>query len=355
MQDKHSKTEEASPKRLRDSRKKGQVAKSGDLNSAVSFLAFALLLTGLGESLFSNSFEMVRSTLRTGPGASLSAGNAGSILVKSAIQFFVIFMPFGLLAVVVGIVTNLAQVGFLFTAEPLKPDFKRLNPLEGFKNIFSSKSLFNLFKSILKLVIVTVITVNGLKKVMVPIMNAGQMGMEKLFPFFIDIVRTLSINIATLMIVLGIVDFIFQKRDYRKNLMMTKQEIKEEYKQMEGDPKIKSARQQRQRELSMARTMQHVETASVIIVNPTHLSIALKYELGKDQAPMVVAKGVDHMALKIREKAKEKGIPVIEDIPLARSMYYKVEPGSFVPIELYQAVAEILALVYQMENSRKKN
>ncbi|HSP46517.1 MAG TPA: EscU/YscU/HrcU family type III secretion system export apparatus switch protein, partial [Clostridiaceae bacterium] len=200
MQDKHSKTEEASPKRLRDSRKKGQVAKSGDLNSSVSFLAFALLLTGLGQYLFKNSFEMVRATLRTGPGETLSAGNAGSILMQSALRFFVIFLPFGLVAVVVGIVTNLAQVGFLFTAEPIKPDFKRLNPLEGFKNIFSSKSLFNKFKSIMKLCVVTFITLNGLKKVIIPIMNAGQMGVEKLFPFFIDIVRTLSISIASLMI-----------------------------------------------------------------------------------------------------------------------------------------------------------
>jgi flagellar biosynthetic protein FlhB len=353
VQDKHSKTEEASPKRLRDSRKKGQVAKSGDLNSSVSFLAFAILLTGLGQYLFSNSFEMMRATLRAGPGDTLSAGNAGSILMQSALRFFVIFLPFGLVAVVVGIVTNLAQVGFLFTAEPMKPDFKRLNPLEGFKNIFSMKSLVNLVKSILKLVVVTVITLNGMKKVIVPIMNAGQMGVEKLFPFFIDIVRNLSISIASLMIVLGILDYVFQRRDFRKNLMMTKQETKDEYKQMEGDPKIKSLRQQRQRELSMGRTMQQVETASVIIVNPTHLSIALKYELGKDQAPVVVAKGVDHLALKIREKAKELGIPVIEDIPLARAMYYKVEPGSYVPLELYQAVAEILALVYQMEQSRK--
>lgn len=354
MEDKHSKTEQATPKRLSDSKKKGQTAKSADFNSAVSFLVFALLLGALGRYLFTNSMDMMKLSLQAGFGKMLSAGVAGGILLNSVESILMIFLPFGLLAMVLALATNLIQVGFVFTAEPLKPDFKRLNPIEGFKNIFSSKSMFNLVKNMIKLAVVSLVTYNGLKKVIVKIINSGQIGIENLFGFFIGIVSTLSVNIAALMIVIGIIDFIFQKRDFKKKLMMTKQEVKEEYKQMEGDPKIKAARQQRQRQLSMSRTMQDVEEATVIITNPTHIAIALRYRQGEDQAPVVMAKGLDYMALKIKEKAKEKGIPVIENKPLARAMYRNVEAGSFVPVELYQAIAEVLAMVYQMEKKNKR-
>jgi len=353
MEDKHSKTEEATPKRLRDSRKKGQVSKSGDLNSSVSFLVFAVLLGALGDYLLKNSLAFLRTSLSADMGRGLTPSDTGVLLLQLALKTLSIFLPFGLIAVAVGIFTNVIQVGFLFTLEPLKPDFKRLNPMEGMKNIFSKKSLFNMFKSIMKLLVVTYLTYKGLQEVMVPLMNLGNVGVEKLFSFFMDTVRNLSIDIATLMIVLGIVDFIFQKKDYKKNLMMTKQEIKDEYKQMEGDPKIKSKRQQKAREMSMARTMQSVEAATVIITNPTHIAIALRYEQGVDEAPVVMAKGLDYMALKIREKAKEKNIPIIENKPLARGMYYKVEPGSSVPVEMYQAIAEILALVFTMNKKKR--
>ncbi len=353
QQDKHSKTEDASPKRIRDSRKKGQVAKSADLNSAISFLLFAVLLGSLGAYLMKNITAFLLRTLRLDFGEVLNYGNVGRILGDALMQFFYIFLPFGMLAVVVGIATNLLQVGFLFTLDPLKPDFKKLNPMEGFKNIFSKKSLNNLFKSLMKLGIVAGMTFNGLSKIMKPIMNSGEASLSLLFPFFIDIVKGLSISIAMFMIALGLLDLIFQKKDHKKNLMMTKQEIKEEYKQMEGDPKIKSLRQQRQREMSMQRTMQNVSESTVIITNPTHIAIAIRYDENKDQAPVVMAKGLDFMAQKMKEEAKKHKIPIIENKPLARAMYYKVEPGSTVPLDLYQAMAEVLALVYTMNKKKK--
>ncbi|MBF7096307.1 flagellar biosynthesis protein FlhB [Alkalibacter mobilis] len=353
MQDKHSKTEQATPKRLRDSKRKGQTAKSGDLNSAVSFLIFALLLGSLGRYLLVNSAEMVEATLKTGIGNDLSYANAGVVLIQIIERFFYIFLPFGIIAVALGVFTNLVQVGFIFSIEPIKPDFKRLNPVEGFKNIFSQKAVFNMFKSILKLIVVSFITYKGLQDVIRQILNSGQIGTENLFYFFIEIIRSLSINIAVLMLGLAIIDLIFQKKEFKKNMMMTKQEIKDEYKQMEGDPKIKSARQQRQRELSMSRTMQSVEESSVIITNPTHIAIALRYEQGKDQAPVVMAKGLDYMAQKIKEKAREVNVPVVENKPLARAMYHKVDPGDHVPVEMYQAIAEILAFVYKLKEKNK--
>ncbi|HSL85823.1 MAG TPA: EscU/YscU/HrcU family type III secretion system export apparatus switch protein, partial [Bacteroidales bacterium] len=311
------------------------------------------MLGVLGDYLLKNSREFMTLALSQNVGKGLTETNVGGILYHNAMKVLLIFFPFGLIAVFIGVLTNVIQVGFLFTLEPLKPDFKRLNPIEGMKNIFSKKALFNMFKSIMKLLIVTYLTYTGIQKVMIPIRNLGGVGLEKLFGFFMDTVRTLSISIASLMIILGIIDFVFQRKEFRKNLMMTKQEIKDEYKQMEGDPKIKAKRQQRQREMSMGRTMQSVEASTVIITNPTHIAIALRYEQGKDEAPVVMAKGLDYMAMKMREKAKEMDIPIIENKPLARSMYYKVEPGSSVPVEMYQAVAEILALVFTMNRKKR--
>lgn len=351
--DKHSKTEDASPKRLRDSRKKGQIAKSGDLNSAISFLLFAVLLSSLGAYLLKNIVAFQLRTLRLDFSEVLNFGNVGGILGDALFQFLYIFLPFGLIAVVIGITSNLVQVGFLFTLDPLKPDFKKLNPIEGFKNIFSKKSINNLFKSLMKLAIVGGLTFNGLKDIIVPIMNAGELSLNQIFSFFINIVQTLSISIAMFMIALGLLDLIFQKKDHKKNLMMTMYEVKEEYKQMEGDPKIKSKRQQRQREMSMARTMEGVKDSTVIITNPTHIAIAIRYDQEKDQAPVVMAKGLDFLAQKMKEEAKKNNIPIIENKPLARSMYYQVEPGSMVPLDLYQAMAEVLALVYTMNNKKK--
>lgn len=352
-QDKHSKTEQATPKRLRDSRKKGQVSKSGDLNSALSFLVFALLLGSLGDSLFRNSKSFMYAALSSTKGHALSAANAGTYLTGLLLEVLKIFLPFGLVAVVIGVLSNVVQVGFLFTPEPLKPDFKRLNPMQGAKNVFSKKALFTLVKSLLKLFIVVYLTYQGLQEFLKPLMNLGSTGLEKQFSFFIEVTRSLSVDIASLLLLLAAVDYVMEKREYKQNLMMTKQEIKEEYKQMEGDPKIKQKRQAIQRQMSMARTMQSVEASTVLITNPTHIAIALRYEQGKDDAPVVMAKGLDYKAMKMREKAKEKGIPIMENKPLARSMYYKVEPGSSVPVEMYQAVAEILALVFTMNQKKK--
>lgn len=354
MQDKHSKTEDATPKRLSDSKKKGQVAKSIDFNSAVSFFVFTLCLGLLMQYLFSNSMKLLKMSFSAGISGELSTGNAGAYLIQCIWNFITVFLPFGLIAVAVGIAANLAQVGFIFTGETLKPDFKKLNPLQGFKNMFSAKSLFNLVKNLIKLTIVIYIAFLGLQKATVQIMNSGEIGVEKIFTFFISIVQSLSFQIAGFMIVIGIADYIFQRRSHKKNLKMTKQEIKDEYKEMEGDPGIKSARRQKQREISMSRRLQNVEKSTVIITNPTHIAIALKYEQGKDQAPIVMAKGLDFAAQKIKETAKGKGIPIIENKPLARTIYYSVEEGSFVPVELYQAVAEVLAMVYNMKRSKKK-
>lgn len=353
MEDKENKTEEATPKRLRDAKKKGQVAKSGDLISAVSLFIFTILTGVLGQYVFTNGLKLLKNSLSIDYGINLSFTNLRPILINSVIQYFILFAPIAIIAMILGIIINLVQTGFIFTTEPLKPDFKRLNPIEGFKNIFSKKSMFTLGKNMAKLVLVFYMTYRNLSKSIVKLINSGDIGSSKLFYFFIDFIKDLSLNIAFVMLMLGIVDYVFERREYKKNLRMSKQELKDEYKEMEGNPEVKAARQQRQRQIAMGRMMTSIEDSTVVVTNPTHIAVVLKYDSEVDQAPKVVAKGAGHIAEKIKEIAREHDIPIMENKPLARAMYKKVEIGDYLPVELYKAVAEILAMVYEMKRKNK--
>lgn len=353
MDDKESKTEEASPKKLRDARKKGQVAKSGDLTAASSFLIFTMLSGVLGSFMLTNGMGYLRNSLSVDFGMTINKSNTGPMLIDNMIKFGYFVLPFALIAIGIGVVGNLIQTGFIFTTDPLKPNFKKLNPIEGFKNIFSKKSAFSLIKNVLKLTLVFYMAYKNLSKSLVQILNGGNLGTHKLFYFMINLTKDLSLNIAMIMLGLAIVDYVFQRKDYKKDLKMSKQEVKDEFKEMEGNPQIKAARQQKQRQLAMSRMMSSVKTSTVVITNPTHLAIVLRYDSNKDKAPIVTAKGADYIAQKIREVAKSNDIPIMENKELARAMYKKVEVGDVVPVELYKAVAEILALVYQMKEKNK--
>ncbi|MEW8973749.1 MAG: flagellar biosynthesis protein FlhB [Tissierellaceae bacterium] len=353
MEDKENKTEEATPKRLRDAKKKGQVAKSGDLISAVSLFIFTILAGVLGQYVFTNGLKLLKNSLSIDYGINLSFTNLRPILINSVVQYFILFAPIAIIAMILGIIINLVQTGFIFTTDPLKPDFKRLNPIEGFKNIFSKKSMFTLGKNMAKLVLVFYMTYRNLSKSIVKLINSGDIGSSKLFYFFIDFIKDLSLNIAFVMLMLGIVDYVFERREYKKNLRMSKQELKDEYKEMEGNPEVKAARQQRQRQIAMGRMMTSIEDSTVVVTNPTHIAVVLKYDSEVDQAPKVVAKGAGHIAEKIKEIAREHDIPIMENKPLARAMYKKVEIGEYLPVELYKAVAEILAMVYEMKRKNK--
>lgn len=353
MEDKENKTEEATPKRLRDAKKRGQVAKSADLNAAVSFFIFTLLIGVLGPYILNNGLIFMKNSLGMNFTMDMTKTNLRTMFLNNIIQYFIFFTPFALIALVIGVVINLAQVGFLFTTDPLKPDIKRLNPIEGFKNIFSKKSLFTLAKNMAKLILVFYMTYKNLKGSINQLLNSGNIGTEKLFYFLLDFIKALSLNIAIVMLGLGILDYVFQRRDHRKNLRMSKQEIKDEHKEMEGSPEIKGARRQRQRQLAMGRMMTNIEDSTVVVTNPTHIAVVLRYDSEKDEAPVVTAKGAGYIAEKIKEKARENKIPIMENKPLARAMYKRVEIGDYVPMDLYKAIAEILAIVYQMREKNK--
>ncbi|WFA07884.1 flagellar biosynthesis protein FlhB [Tissierella sp. Yu-01] len=353
MSDKESKTEEATPKRIRDAKKKGQVPKSPDLSPAVSLMVFTMLGGVLGGYIFKNGIAFVRNSLSRNYSVEINHSFLRNIFVNNLIDGLLIVLPFALIAMVIGYVVSIVQTGFMATSESIKPDFNRINPISGFKNIFSKKVLFNLLKNLLKLTLVFYLAYDNLGESYSQILNSGNIGTEKLFYFFLGFIKNLITDIVVIMLILAIIDYIFQRREFKKDLRMSKQEIKDEYKEMEGNPQIKSARQQRQRQLAMSRMMADVPTSTVVVTNPTHIAVALRYETNKDNAPLVIAKGADNVANKIKEIAKENKVPIIENVQLARSMYKKVEVGEYIPVELYQAVAEILALVYQLRDKNR--
>lgn len=353
MDDKDNKTEEATPKRLRDAKKKGQVAKSVDLSSAVSLMVFIIFMGTLGKYLFGNSLKYLKTSLQVDYIDYLARNNLNSIFLKNTIFFFVMLLPFIAITLFVGIGINLMQTGFIYSTESIKPNFKKLNPIEGFKNIFSKKSMFSLVKNILKLILVFYMTYGNISKHANKIFNSGNLGTEKLFFFMMDFVKDLSLNIAIIILILSIVDYIFQRRDFKKNMRMSKQEIKDELKEMEGNPELKSFRASKQRQMAMSRMMSNIKTSTVVVTNPTHFAVVLRYDSSIDKAPVVTGKGTDYLAQKIKEVASLNKVPIMENKELARAMYKKVEVGDSVPIDLYRAVAEILAIVYQMEKKNK--
>jgi flagellar biosynthetic protein FlhB len=344
------KTEKATPKKRQDSRKKGQVLKSQDVTSAILLLSVFLFLffaAGFMRDRFFVFFHQAFTEYLTLP--KLDEDLAMIIYSDVMIQMAFILLPIMLIAVVAGIAGNLFQFGLLLTAEPLKMDLKKLDPIKGLKRIFSIRAIIELMKSILKIsfigTVTTLIVMTNIDKVL---------GLAFKSPW--DTLTTIGqlaalmgITAAFVLLFISILDFMYQKFDYEKNLRMSKQDIKDEYKNSEGDPIIKSRIKQRQREMAMRRMMQEVPDADVVITNPTHYAIALKYKDGDMDAPIVVAKGVDFIAQKIKLIANEHDIVMVENRPLARSLYEDVEIGGMIPEEFFKAIAEILAYVYRIQ------
>ena len=250
---------------------------------------------------------------------------------------------------VAGIIASLMQTGFLLTGEPLKPSLKKLNPLSGIKNMFSNKSAFDLLKNLLVVTIVTYITYSYMKDKYNDILHISTLNVSSIGSEIKQIVVGLFTKIVILLIVLAATDYFIQFRFHNKALRMSKQEIKDEYKQMEGDQQVKAKIKQKQRAMITQGMMNAVGDATVVITNPTHIAVAIKYEDGQNNAPKLVAKGIDHLAIRIKEKAKENDVPIIENKPLARMIYKEVELDREIPQEMYQAVAEILVAIYKMK------
>ena len=283
------------------------------------------------------------------PIASLDKDKAILIYSEVLIQMAFILLPIMIMAVVAGIAGNLFQFGLLFTTEPLKFDLKKIDPIKGLKRIFSIRAIIELMKSILKISFIGTATVLILMSNIDKVLELAFKSPWDVLTTVAQLAALMGITAAFVLLFISILDFFYQKFDYEKNLRMSKQDIKDEHKNSEGDPIIKSRIKQRQREMAMRRMMQEVPNADVVITNPTHYAIALKYDDGDMDAPIVVAKGVDFVAQKIKLIAAEHDIVMVENRPLARAMYDDVDIGGRIPEQFFKAVAEILAYVYRIQ------
>ena len=259
-------------------------------------------------------------------------------------------LPLLLIAMVSGVIVSYGQVGFLFTSEPLQPKLEKINPLKGLKNMFSSRSLVEMIKAIAKSILILYVAYSYILDHINELLITLELDLGSIVIVMWDLIFGVVIRCSILMFVIAIFDFAYKKRKNKKELMMTKQEIKEEYKQSEGDPQLKAKIKEKQRAFAMGRMMQEVPKADVIITNPTHFAVALKYDTKLGEAPVVVAKGQDLIAQNIKKIATENDVPIVENKPLAQTLYKTVNIGSYIPADLYEAVAEVLAYVFSLKN-----
>ncbi|MBF0274218.1 MAG: flagellar biosynthesis protein FlhB [Nitrospinae bacterium] len=352
-EDKTSKTEEPTSKRLGDARQKGQVAKSKEVSFVAVMFAGLLALTMSGEHLYSELTEMMRYYFSEVPKLDIGLETTNMLFDTAFLHLLQAVLPCFLALLVVSFFANVAQIGgFLFTLEPLQPKFSKINPMKGVKRIFSVQSLVELAKSLFKIGVTGTVAFLAVSQELSTLPYTAFMSTGEFMVYMVTVSLKIVFYILLVMIAMAAADFSFQKWDHNDKLKMTKQEVKDEAKQTEGNPETKRRIRQAQMDMARKRMMQEVPTADVVITNPTHFAIALKYEEGM-HAPTVVAKGQDKIALKIREIAMENNVPIVEDKPLARSIFKTTEIGDIIPPELYQAVAEVLAYIYKLKGNRQ--
>ncbi|RKD34451.1 flagellar biosynthesis protein FlhB [Thermohalobacter berrensis] len=346
------KTEKATPKKRREARKKGQVLQSREVNSAFVLIATFLGLKIFGGYMLEKMIEFCRFvfTEYVQSDTTFTVKGLNNLFLNMFFATGKTVLPISAIAFIIGIGVSYVQVGFLFTTETLKPDIKKLNPIEGFKRIISKKALIELLKSVIKVFVAGyVVYIYGLKEIQ-NTFKLMDMNIESIVNYIANISFQVAMRVGAVLLVIAIIDYIYQWWEHEKNLKMSKQEVKEEHKQTEGDPQIKSKIKEKQRQIAMRRMMQDVPKADVIITNPTHYAIAIKYDKDKYDAPYVLAKGKDKVAEKIKEIGEEEDIPIVENKPVAQMLYKMVDIGDVIPEELYQAVAEILAYVYSLRS-----
>lgn len=350
-----SKTEKATPKKRRDERKKGNVFLSQDAVAVVtllgSFSVFWLLSGTIAEQL---SGFMRFCISRCGTAGALAVGDLVREIVMQALGLLLrCVFPITLVTMACAIIATFAQTRLLVSSELMKPKFSRINPLEGFKRLFSLKSVINALKGILKISILMVIVYMSIKGMFHESAKYLYVDIRTSCAHLFSEGMSMIIKISLAFIALAALDFLYQWWDYERGLRMSKQEIKEEYKQTEGDPQIKGKIKEMQRKRAQSRMMQQVPQADVVIRNPTHFAVALRYHPEEDAAPIVLAKGMDSLALRIVKVAEENKVAVIENVPLARALYADAELDQEIPPELYNPVAEVLVYIFRLNENHK--
>jgi len=348
-------SDEPSPHRQEEFRKKGRVAQSKELSAMVALFltgtAMYMLSTGMGNQLQALMTELFNVDL----GSRLDLTNThvlNQVFQKSFKVFIMLAIPVGLIGFLSGVLTSFSQTGSVFSTEPLNPDISKLDPIKGFKKFLSIKQVYDGFRLIARTVVVVTIAYFLIKTQLLKSQHFMLLSPEVIPSSFGSFGKVVFLSLSAVLLIFAGFDFWLQKWDFSKNLRLTKQEAKQEHREHEGDPLLKARVKTIQRDISRRRMMKAVKTADVIITNPTHIAVAIKYEKDKMMAPKVVAKGADFLAQKIKKVAADSGIPLVENVPLARTLYKVVKVGKSVPKSLYQAVAEVLAYVYRFKNRK---
>ncbi|WP_066193841.1 flagellar biosynthesis protein FlhB [Gracilibacillus timonensis] len=343
------KTEKATPKKRQDVRKKGQVAKSQDVNTAILLFFVFIILFVTGNLLKTSMTGIYHDSFTEYIHHEVTITEVQQMLLDFLSQITWALAPIMLAAIIAGLGSNLMQIGFLFSAEPLQMKLNKINPIQGAKRIFSARALVELVKSMLKIVVIATITFSIIWINRDEMMMLAGKDVQGALAFFGQMTIQMGLASAIGLLIISVLDYSYQRFDFEKQNRMSKHDIKDEHKNIEGDPLIKSKIKEKQRQMAMQRMMSEIPNADVVITNPTHYAIALKYDENKAEAPYVVAKGVDFVAMRIKDIARNHQVMLVENRPLARALYDEVEINDIISEEYFQAVAEILAYVYRVQ------
>jgi flagellar biosynthetic protein FlhB len=349
------KTEKATPKKKSDARKKGQVLQSRDVGSAVVLVVIFVLIDSLGSYMYQTIAVFAKDIFieKLARDDIFEIGTIIELGKESIITAFKIAGPIILAALAVGVLVSYLQVGYLFTVETLMPKLEKLNPISGMKRLFSVRSLVELAKSLIKLVIIGYVAYTYISDKVVGILQLMNVSLVEGITYIFDLIFGIAIKICIALVIIAILDYLYQWWQHEKDLKMSIDEVKREMKQTDGNPEIKGKIKQKQREASMRRMLTDVPQADVVVTNPTHYAVALKYDRTKEAVPIVIAKGADFLAFRIKQIAKDSNIEIVENKILARSLYDTCDVGKTIPTELYQAVAEVLAYIYSLKSGGK--
>ncbi|HUI29766.1 MAG TPA: flagellar biosynthesis protein FlhB [Candidatus Acidoferrales bacterium] len=350
------KTEPATPKRRRELKRDGRVAKSIELTTAAVLLIGTVIMYMLGRQFVAQIADIMRDFLSLSHGYDLNEGNLGALAFSLLLRFVLIVGPILLVVMIAGVTTNLLQSGFLLTLKPLRPKGNTFNPANGIKKLgFSQRSMMELTKSIFKLSLVGLFGYFTVRNLLSSSVKLTDSSPSEIFAFMGTSAFSVAMKVSSAFVALAGVDYYFQRRKFEREIRMTKQEVKEEHKQEEGDPAVKGRIRREMIKRHRMRMMQAVPKADVVVTNPTHYAVAIKYDAKEMPAPKVVAKGKDFIAQKIKEIAIENNVPIVEDKPLAQVLYKTVEIDGQIPPDLFRAVAQILAYIYQMKSRSPGN
>lgn len=351
-EDQGSKTENATPRKREKSREEGQVANSKELTSFAVLFAAAIVFYFGADWMVGSLREMMRGLFLMIGGVALNVDSLYTLFAHLGLKVVILLAPLLLAVMVAGVAANVAQVGFRITPKTLAPDLKKVDPINGFKRIVSLRSLVELIKSVAKIILISWIAYGVMRDSFPEMVSLSLLTLPEIIAFVGVVSFKILLRVLGALLILAVLDFAYQRYDHDKRIRMSKNEVKDELKNFEGDPKIKARQRSIQREMAMRRMMAEVPKADVIITNPTHVAVAIKYDVLRADAPTVVAKGQNLVAEKIKEKAMEAGVPIVERPPLARQLFKSVKIGQMIPRDLFEAVAQVLAYIYNLKNSK---